>query len=198
MIDLSLQYGYNHSMNVDYLNANYLDVPNRTIYLFFEIEDATACFLVKSLRKLDETPGTINLLINTVGGDVSAGNGIIDTILGLKNKVHAYVVGECASMGVDVLLACDWRTMSPRSTLMIHSGSADIEGDMHSIKNRTDAMQLDLKKSVEFYLTRIKIGKSKLNKLLSTDTVMDAKLSLKYGFVDEIIENKKTFDVTKG
>jgi ATP-dependent Clp protease protease subunit len=182
-------------MDLEHLTKNYLDVPNRTIYFFFEVDEITSCFLIKSLLNLDASPGDITLLINSPGGDIVSGVGIIDTILGLKNRVNAHIIGQGASMAIDIFLACDYRTMTPRSTILIHSGSATVDGDMASVKNQSDAIQLELKKSIEFYLKRIKITKPKLKKLLLSDTILDSKTALKYGFVDEIIENKKKFEI---
>lgn len=181
---------------MDYLEQLFkfhLDTQGRSVYLFNEINPEVAGLIIKSLHYLDNQDGEIKLIINSPGGDIDSGNGIVDTILSLRNKVHAIVTGEASSMAVDVLLACDKRSMTERSTILIHAGSALVEGDMQSIKNRSASLQDELKRSIEFYVKRIKIGKNKLQKLLATDTIMDSKTALKYGFVDEVLEPKKVY-----
>ncbi len=172
---------------IQLLFNNHLDVDNRIVYLFDEINDKSALSIVKGLNFLDSTEGDIKLIINSGGGSVPAGFAIVDAILKLKNSTTGHVSGCAASMAVDVLQACNRRTMSKFSSIMIHSGSVTVDAEITAAKNQADSMMVDLEMSMDFWMKKIKISKKKLKDMLSTDTFLYSKDALKFGFIDAIV-----------
>lgn len=163
-----------------------VDVDNRTVFLFDEINDKTALSFIKSLNFLDKTPGDIKIIINSGGGSVPSGFAMVDCILKLKNNTLGHVSGCAASMAVDVLQACSTRSMSKFSSIMIHAGSVSVDAEVTAAKNQADSMIKDLDLSMDFWLKKIKVSKKKLKEMLATDTFLYAKDALRYGFVDNI------------
>lgn len=171
---------------ISLLFDNHLDVDNRTIYLFDEINEKTALNVIKNLVFLDKTDGDIKLVINSVGGSTNDAWAIIDCITKLRNKTYGFVPGQASSAAVDILICCTTRGMSKNASLMIHSGSITVEGDVKAAVNQAKFEEEDLERSVDLWCKRLKINKKKIKELLATDTYLYSKEALKYGFVDEV------------
>lgn len=60
------------------------------------------------------------MIVNTVGGDVSAGLALAEMITSLSKPVVALVVGDCHSIGVPLVAAADYSFITPTSTVIIH------------------------------------------------------------------------------
>lgn len=62
----------------------------------------------------------ILFLINTVGGDVSAGLAIAEMIAGMRKPTVALVVGDSHSIGVPIAVAADYSFIVPTATMILH------------------------------------------------------------------------------
>ena len=81
-------------------------LSDRIIFMGGPITDETANIVVAQLLFLanEDPKADINLYINTPGGSVTAGLGIIDTMRYVPGDVATYIIGQAASMGS--LIAC--------------------------------------------------------------------------------------------
>lgn len=76
------------------------------------------------------------IILNSTGGSVSEGLGIIDLIQLYPGKVTVDVIGSAESMAAVILQAGDVRRMAPSSFIMIHQGTdAPDEGTKKDIKS---------------------------------------------------------------
>lgn len=118
--------------NYDYQDKfNFEDLENRKLFL----NDAIDVDLIDSIvyhilryNRLDagiekEKRKPITLYINSPGGDVSAGYGIIDAILTSETPVYTVNQGLCASMGFLIFIAGHKRYSMPHSQFLLHDGS---------------------------------------------------------------------------
>ena len=60
------------------------------------------------------------LLINTVGGDVSAGLALAEMIASLSKPKVSLVLGDSHSIGVPLAVSTDWSFIVPTGTMIIH------------------------------------------------------------------------------
>lgn len=60
------------------------------------------------------------LIINTVGGDVSAGLALAEMVASLHKPKVALVIGDCHSIGVPLAVSCDYSFIVPSGTMIIH------------------------------------------------------------------------------
>lgn len=60
------------------------------------------------------------LIINTVGGDVSAGLALAEMVASLSKPTVALVIGDCHSIGVPLSVSCDYSFIVPSGTMIIH------------------------------------------------------------------------------
>lgn len=68
----------------------------------------------------DEECKGLLLIINTVGGDVSAGLALAEMVASLSKPSVALVIGDCHSIGVPLAVSCDYSFIVPSGTMIIH------------------------------------------------------------------------------
>jgi len=81
-------------------------LKDRIIFLGSQVTDETASLIVAQMLFLanEDPKSDIHLYINSPGGSVTAGLGILDTMGYVECDVATYVIGQAASMGS--VLAC--------------------------------------------------------------------------------------------
>ena len=137
-------------------------LKDRIIFLGEEVNATTASLVIAQLLFLEsEDPDKeISLYLNTPGGSITDGMGIVDTMNYIKCPVSTICIGMAASMG-SVLLACGEkgkRFATPNSEILIHQpliAGGGLSGQTTEIKIHADHM----------VKTR-----EKLNKILSEKT----------------------------
>lgn len=72
-----------------------------------------------SLEDRSDIDGIL-ILINTVGGDVSAGLALAEMIASLSKPTVSLVVGDSHSIGVPLAVSCDYSFITPTGTMIIH------------------------------------------------------------------------------
>lgn len=78
--------------------------------------------LLPSLASLEDRSDIdgILILINTVGGDVSAGLALAEMIASLSKPTVSLVVGDSHSIGVPLAVSCDYSFITPTGTMIVH------------------------------------------------------------------------------
>lgn len=176
----------------------YSDAVNtyREIWLYDEINTASATEIIIQLRHLDRTNGDIKVFINSPGGSVTDGMAIADAIKNCKNDVCTICTGMAASMGA-FILSCGTkgkRYITPLSEVMIHQPLGGTQGQASDILITAE---------------HIKKTKNKINGILAENTgksikiiakdcdrdyYMDANEAIRYGICDYIYD--KTSPIT--
>ena len=170
-------------------------LKERIIFLGEEVNHHTAASTVAQLLFLEaEDPKKdITLYINSPGGQIQSGLAIVDTMKHIKPDVSTVCIGMAASMGAVILSqgAKGKRFMLPNSEVMIHQPLTGVEGQASDIEITAKHI-LKLKDKLYTMMAEA-CGKTKeqLEKDGDRDYWMDAKDSLKYGIVDNILKNKK-------
>lgn len=165
-------------------------LKERIIFVTGPIEDHMANLVVAQLLFLEaEDPKKdISLYINSPGGSVSAGLGIVDTMNHIKPDVATVCVGLAASMGSIILSqgAKGKRYALPNAEIMIHQPwggaegkASDIEITARHILKTRDRLNKMLAKASGQPLSQIE-------KDTDRDFFMDAIESKKYGLIDEV------------
>ncbi len=167
---------------------------DRIIFLGEPVTRDSANLVIAQLLHLEsqDPDKDISLYIDSPGGDVYAGLGILDTMNFIKPDVSTICVGMAASMGALLLAggAKGKRMALPNSMILIHQPSSGVQGQQTDIQIVADETK---------YL------RSHLNGLLSEftgqpfeqielDTERDKYLraheALEYGLVDKVIKSR--------
>jgi len=142
-------------------------VPESVVYLVGEIAEYTLFDFMTRIRTVirerDDkySDESINLIINSPGGDVSEMFGMIDFMDLIETKVNTICRGSAQSAGA-IILACGTgkRAASKHSTIMFHQGSTFSQGKLSDVR-----AGLEYSKAVE----------TKIYNLLGEKTKKDAK-----------------------
>ncbi len=167
-------------------------LKERIIFVTGGIDDHMANLIVAQLLFLEaEDPKKdIFMYVNSPGGSVSAGLGIVDTMNHIKPDVATVCVGLAASMGSIILSqgAKGKRSILPNAEVMIHQpwggtqGQAtDIEITARHILRTRDTLNKMLAKAAGKPLAQIE-------KDTDRDFFMTAEEAKKYGLVDTILK----------
>jgi ATP-dependent Clp protease protease subunit len=131
----------------------------------------------------------IHLILNTYGGSVYDGLGLIGAMEASETPVHVTVLGSAMSMGLFILCAGHHRRMHAYSTLMYHQISTVSMDKLEGIKK--DLVECDrLEKMCESILmkrTQLTLKELDEHKRAKGEWYIDAGTAAKYGIVDEII-----------
>ena len=165
-------------------------LKERIIFVTGPIEDHMANLIVAQLLFLEsEDPKKdISLYINSPGGSVSAGLGIVDTMNHIKPDVSTVCVGMAASMGSVILSqgAKGKRYALQNAEVMIHQPWGGAQGQASDIEI-TARHILKTRERLNKMLARAS-GKplSQIEKDTDRDFFMDAIDAKKYGLIDEV------------
>ncbi len=165
-------------------------LKERIIFVTGAIEDHMANLVVAQLLFLeaDDPKKDISLYINSPGGSVSAGLGIVDTMNHIKPDVSTVCVGMAASMGSIILSqgAKGKRYALPNAEVMIHQPWGGAQGQASDIEI-TARHILKTRERLNKMLAKAS-GKplAQIEKDTDRDFFMDAQETKKYGLIDEV------------
>ncbi len=167
-------------------------LKERIIFVTGGIDDEMANLVVAQLLFLEaEDPKKdIAMYINSPGGSVSAGLGIVDTMNHIKPDVATVCVGMAASMGSIILSqgAKGKRTVLPNAEVMIHQPWGGTQGQASDIEI-TARHILRTREQLNKMLAKA-TGKplSQIEKDTDRDFFMTAEEAKRYGIVDDILK----------
>ena len=167
---------------------------DRIVFIGEPITRESANLVIAQLLHLEsqDPDKDISLYIDSPGGEVYAGLGILDTMNFIKPEVSTICVGMAASMAA-VLLACGAkgkRLALPNSMVLIHQPSSGVQGQQTDIQIVAD---------------ETKYIREHLNKILSDATgqpiekmqvdtergnYLRAVQAMEYGLVDRVISSR--------
>ena len=84
---------------------------------------------------------TLNIHINSPGGDVFEGRAIMAAISAFRGKTVAHIDSLCASAATSIALACNEIRMSEGAFFMIHNASGMAWGDKTELRNTADVLE---------------------------------------------------------
>ncbi|MAP66800.1 MAG: ATP-dependent Clp endopeptidase, proteolytic subunit ClpP [Candidatus Marinimicrobia bacterium] len=170
-------------------------LKERIIFLGTPIDDNVSSLIIAQLLFLEaeNAKKDIYMYINSPGGVITSGFGILDTMNYIKPDVATICMGQAASMAAVLLSAGakGKRSALENSRVMIHQPLGGVQGQA------TD---------IEIHTKEILFLRSKLNKILANNTgksvetiendtnrdfFMDTEAALEYGIIDEVVQTQK-------
>ena len=175
-------------------------LKDRIIFLSEDVNQTSASLVIAQMLFLEsEDPDKeISLYINSPGGSVSDGFGIVDTMNYIKCPVTTICVGMAASMGA-VLLTCGEkgkRFATPNAEILIHQPliggqGGGISGQATEIKIHADQMIKTREKINKLLSERTGQPIDVIERDTERDHYMTAQEALKYGLIDGIMDKRK-------
>lgn len=165
-------------------------MKKRIVFLSHPIDNVVAEQIATLLLYLDSlSHEPIKLLINSPGGSVSAGFGIIDCMRGIESPVHTHAFGMAASMAALILSSGEKgkRSASPNAEVLIHQPLAnnlfgqasDIEIAARSIVRTKEKICTELARNT---------GKTaeEIEAAIDRDNRLNAQEAVEFGIIDSI------------
>lgn len=167
---------------------------DRIVFLGEPVTRDSANLVIAQLLHLEsqDPDKDISLYIDSPGGDVYAGLGILDTMNFIKPDVSTICVGMAASMGA-VLLAAGAkgkRMCLPNSMVMIHQPSSGVQGqqtDIQIVADETKYIRDHLNALLSDF-TGQPIDKIQVD--TERDNYLRAHEACSYGLVDRVITSR--------
>lgn len=166
---------------------------SREIYVFGPIDDSVANRVIFGLREFEsQGKGVITLVLSSGGGEEAAGWAIYDALALSPCRILAECYGECMSIAVLVLQACDTRLAAPNCRLMVHNGTVTVGAtNQDKIRNINKEIETMTNNYYEKLADRSELSIDKVKRLCDNETFMSAEEALQHGLIDGILGRTK-------
>ena len=173
---------------------------DRIIFLGGPVMDESANLVVAQLLSLanDDPKGEISLYVNSPGGSVTAGLGIVDTMQFIPCDVATYIIGQAASMG-SVIASTGTkgkRFALPHSKNMMHQPllTGVLEGQATDLE--IEAREMLRLRDILFGIYANATGKDQqvIHEDCERNKWLDPEEMLEYGLIDKILSHLPTND----
>lgn len=135
--------------------------------------------------------GDITLWVNSPGGNVFAAAEIYTMIRDYPHNVKVRIASIAASAATVIAMAGDVVQMSPTALILIHDSSTIAMGNTKDMEKAITTLNEVKESIINAYAAKIGLSRSKISKLMSDETWMNAKKAVELGFADEILFDEK-------
>lgn len=112
----------------------------------------------------DSETGGVLFLVNTVGGDVSAGLALAEMIASMSKPTVSLVLGDSHSIGVPLAVSTDYSFIAPTATMIVHP--VRMSGTIIGAPQTFDYFKLIQDRIVTFISGHSGIKKEKLEEMM--------------------------------
>lgn len=148
--------------------------------------DVSSYTLAKELEGIEAD--TINVYINSYGGEVGEGLAIYNLLKRQSAKVKTYCDGFAASIASVIFMAGDERIVSNASLLFIHNAWTIAGGNAEEFRKVADDLDIISQPAINVYRDAVNIDEKKLAEMLAAETWILPEDAVKMGFATEIYE----------
>lgn len=174
------------------------DLEGRRLYINGEIDEAVIESIVYQILRFNrqdkdnnipiESRMPIKLYINSLGGSVPDGFGLIDAIVTSKTPVYTINQATCFSMGFLVFIAGDKRYSMPHSEFLMHDGNNFSMGSTAKMKDRMDFELGEIEQMTkEYIIEHTKIDEKLYDEKYRMEWYFLPKLAKEVGVADYIV-----------
>jgi ATP-dependent Clp protease protease subunit len=135
---------------------------------------------------------TLNVYINSPGGDVFAGQAIYSILKRHPARKAVYIDGVAGSIASVVAMAGDVIKMPKNAMMMVHNPMAGCFGFAQDLRKRADDLDHIRESMLAAYQSKVtKLTRDEIIALLDAETWMTAEEAVEKGFADEVIREVK-------
>lgn len=169
-------------------------LKERIVFIGTPVDDTVASLTIAQLLFLEAESSNkdISLYINSPGGSVTSGLGIVDTMNYIKPDVATICMGQASSMGAVLLSAGKKgkRSALPNSRVMVHQPWAGMQGTASDIQIHAQEL-LAMKERLNKMLA-VQTGQTlkKITDDTDRDFFMTAEEAKKYGLIDRVLNKR--------
>lgn len=134
---------------------------------------------------------TLNVYINSPGGDVFEGRAIMAALGRFQGKTVAHIDSLCASAATSIALACNEVRMSDGAFFMIHNASGLVWGDKTAMRETADLLEKVEGSIVADYTKKTGKDEDQVRAWMDAETWFTAAEAKAEGFIDSIVTGDK-------
>lgn len=134
---------------------------------------------------------TLNIYINSPGGDVFAGQAIYSILSRHKAQKIVYIDGLAASIASVIAMAGDLVVMPRNAMMMIHNPWTMAVGNANDFRKLADDLDKIRESLIVAYQSKTQLSREKIIELMDAETWMTAEEAIEYGFADEVEQEKQ-------
>ena len=143
-----------------------------------------------SIENNDDVDGVL-FVINTMGGDVSAGLALAEMIAGLSKPTVSLVIGESHSIGVPIAVAANYSFIVKSATVVIHP--VRMTGTILGTRQTSRPFRSIQDRIVRFISEHSRCGEESIEKMMMDTSMMSSDLgtilvgeeAVEAGLIDE-------------
>ena len=182
-------YSYDDRLQID-------DLKNRRLYLAGDVDEfgiSDIVYYIMYFNRIDKGIPTnerkpIILYINSPGGDVVDGYGVIDAITCSDTPIYTVNLALCASMGLLIFIAGAKRYAMPHSEFLMHDGSMMGYDSTAKMKDRMEFETIQIENMTKKYImSRTNISEELYNTKYRCEWYFLPEEGKRIGAVDYII-----------
>lgn len=180
-----------------------IDLSTRTIYVNGEITSdliEESVLAIRDINMYDDNQEKhlknykrepITVIVDTYGGSVYDGLGLVNVISSSKTPVHTYCYSKAMSMGLLIFVSGHKRFIHENATLMFHQLSTVIMGTNQDVVDEQSRVNKLNKKLMKIVRKRTSITKEQMNKknIFKKDWFISGKKAVKLNAADELIKD---------
>lgn len=141
--------------------------------------------------------GDVTIFLNSPGGNVFAAAEIYTMIRDYPHNVTVKIASIAASAASVIAMAGDTVLMSPTALLFVHDPSTIAMGNTKDMEKAIATLNEVKESIINAYATKTGLSRSKISKLMSDETWMNAKKAVELGFADGILFDEKKSESDK-
>lgn len=153
------------------------------IYNYLDMECVTPA-KVKDVISKCKNNETLNVYINSGGGDVFAGAEIY-TLLSNYNNVKIQIVGLAGSMA-SIIAMSGYCEMSPVSQMMVHNVMSNAHGNYLDMEHKADVLRNASETIANAYIKKSGMSKEEIKSLMDNETWLSPERALELHLIDKI------------
>ena len=138
--------------------------------------------------------GDVTIYLTSPGGNVFAAAEIYTMIRDYPHNVKVRIASIAASAATVIAMAGDVVQMSPTALLFVHDPSTIAIGNAKDMEKAITTLNEVKESIINAYAAKTGLSRSKISKLMSDETWMNAKKAVELGFADEILFDEKKLE----
>ena len=182
------------NMNITSLSVFSRLMMDRIIFLGSEINDDVANVISAQLLWLEQqSDKDITIQIASPGGNIYSGYTILDSMIYISPDISTVSMGMTASMATIIASSGTKgkRFILPHTRFLIHQPLGGTKGQCSDIQIEAKEIQMLKEELTQILADNSGQPYDVIERMCDRDTILTAKQAVEYGFVDEIITNKK-------
>jgi ATP-dependent Clp protease protease subunit len=170
-------------------------LKDRIIFIGSDVTDQVANVVVAQLLflRMEDPKKDVHLYINSLGGYISAGLAIYDTLQWMGCTINTYCIGQASSMGALLLAAGTKgkRFALPNSRMMIHQPSGGVGGTSADIQLQAKEILVLKRRLHEILAQHTGQTVERIAQDSERDFYMSAVEAKEYGLIDDVVMPKQ-------